>query len=223
MAGEGSKRKRASTADKPTKRRRSSSGSEDNDDPNAKILLMEQGILESRKNYNDITVLLSTAKEDSEEAMLATVALCRIFVRLLAQGSLTFKKSLSEKEGVVVGWLRDQLSQYKVLLLEQMADEDLAVTALTLCMRVLKAEGEFLSNKEEYSFPTAFIGDIVAAVVESTNEDVRTAYIEEFADRNIKMVLYGMNEKVSNTFSILGLNELLKIGKDKGQAKEMIA
>ncbi|OAQ84259.1 nucleolar complex protein [Purpureocillium lilacinum] len=183
MAGEGSKRKRASTADKPTKRRRSSSGSEDNDDPNAKILLMEQGILESRKNYNDITVLLSAAKEDSEEAILATVALCRIFVRLLAQGALTFKKSLSEKEGVVVGWLRDQLSQYKVLLLEQMADEDLAVTALTLCMRVLKAEGEFLSNKEEYSFPTAFIGDVVAAVLESTNEDVRTAYIEEFAEQ----------------------------------------
>ena len=57
------------------------------------------------------------------------------------------------------------------------------MTALTLCMRVLKAEGEFLSNKEEYSFPTAFIGDVVAAVLESTNEDVRTAYIEEFAEQ----------------------------------------
>jgi anti-anti-sigma regulatory factor len=36
------------------------------------------------------------------------------------------------------------------------------------------------------------------------------------------MVLFGMNEKVANTFEILGLNELLKIGKDKEQAKKMI-
>jgi hypothetical protein len=31
-----------------------------------------------------------------------------------------------------------------------------------------------------------------------------------------------MNDKVANTFEILGLNELLQIGKDKGQAKKMI-
>jgi anti-sigma B factor antagonist len=48
------------------------------------------------------------------------------------------------------------------------------------------------------------------------------SYIEEFKDQNIKMVLYGMNEKVANTFEILGLNELLKIGKDKAQAKTMV-
>jgi len=34
--------------------------------------------------------------------------------------------------------------------------------------------------------------------------------------------LFGMNDKVSNTFEILGLNELLKIGKDKSQAKSMV-
>lgn len=185
MAGEGSKRKRASTAEKPTKRRRPSpgSGDSDHDGPKAKILLMEQGILESRKNYNDITVLLSTAKGDGEDAMLASVALCRIFVRLLAQGSLTVKKSLSEKEGVVVGWLRDRLAQYKALLLRLVADDGSAVTALTLCMRVLKAEGEFLSNREEYSFPTAFAEEIVTAVLQSDSEDVRPAYIAEFAEQ----------------------------------------
>lgn len=59
--------------------------------------------------------------------------------------------------------------------------------------------------------------------ISSAGLGVFMSYIEEFADRDIKMVLYGMNEKVSNTFSILGLNELLKIGKDKGQAKQMIA
>lgn len=182
MAGEGPKRKRVSAGEKSTKRRRSS-GSEDHDGPNAKILLMEQGILESKKNYNDITALLKTSKNGDEESLLATVALCRIFVRLLAQGSLVFKKSLSEKDGVVVGWLRDQLCQYKKLLLSFLADEDLAVTALTLCMRILKAEGEYLSDREEYSFPTAFIEDIVRAIFLSDNEDVRRAYIEEYAEQ----------------------------------------
>jgi anti-sigma B factor antagonist len=36
------------------------------------------------------------------------------------------------------------------------------------------------------------------------------------------MVLFGMNEKVANTFEILGLNELLQIRGDKVQAKKLI-
>ena len=31
-----------------------------------------------------------------------------------------------------------------------------------------------------------------------------------------------MNDKVANTFEILGLHELLQIGKDKAQAKRMV-
>ena len=58
--------------------------------------------------------------------------------------------------------------------------------------------------------------------ISSAGLGVFMSYIEEFKDRNIKMVLFGMNEKVANTFSILGLNELLKIGKDKEQAKQMV-
>ncbi len=58
--------------------------------------------------------------------------------------------------------------------------------------------------------------------ISSAGLGVFMSYIEEFKDRNIKMVLFGMNEKVANTFSILGLNELLKIGKDKEQAKNMV-
>ncbi|KAM4055002.1 CBF/Mak21 family protein [Hirsutella rhossiliensis] len=186
MPGEGAKRKRVSTAPKPAKRRRSSGADEgDNEtDPSAKILLMEQGILESKKNYNDIGVLLTTAKNGGDESMLATVALCRVFLRLLAQGSLASKKSQSEKDGVVVGWLRDRLSQYKQLLLRLLADQDLAVTALTLCMRILKAVGEHWSDKDEYSFPTPFLEDMVRTILMSDGEDVRRAYIEEFAEQH---------------------------------------
>ncbi|CAM1506667.1 Fc.00g063080.m01.CDS01 [Cosmosporella sp. VM-42] len=206
-AGERIKRKRVSTTEKPTKRRRSSSD-DGSDDPNAKILLMEQGILESKKNYNDITVLLS-AMDDfdsaSPEPMLAAVALCRIFVRLLAQGALIAKKTLSEKDLVVVGWLKEQFAEYKTKLLAILGDEELAATALTLSMRALKAEGEFLYDKDEYTFPKVFLRDIVSVLIMSDNEDVIKIYVEEFVEEyddiryytfsSIKAVLEGFSNQ----------------------------
>ena len=58
--------------------------------------------------------------------------------------------------------------------------------------------------------------------ISSAGLGVFMSYIEEFKDRGIRMVLFGMSDKVANTFSILGLNELLRIGKDKVEAKQMI-
>ena len=58
--------------------------------------------------------------------------------------------------------------------------------------------------------------------ISSAGLGVFMSYIEEFKDRSIKMVLFGMNERVANTFNILGLNELLQIGKDKVQAKQIV-
>ncbi|GKT98274.1 ribosome biogenesis protein [Fusarium langsethiae] len=185
-AAERSKRKRSSIQEEPTKRRRSSVSSDESEDPNAKILLMEQGILESRKNYNDITVLLSTAngfKDGDSESMLATVALCRIFLWLLAQGSLASKKTLSEKDQVVVGWLRKQFGELKKTLVAILRDEELAPTALTLCMRTLKAEGESFTNKDDYTFPRSFLRDIVLSLIESENTEVMKAFIEEFVEQ----------------------------------------
>ena len=58
--------------------------------------------------------------------------------------------------------------------------------------------------------------------ISSAGLGVFMSYIEEFKDRKISMVLFGMSEKVGNTFNILGLNELLKIAKDKVDAKRMV-
>ncbi|KAM0450201.1 hypothetical protein ACHAO4_006621 [Trichoderma viride] len=202
------KRKRASTGDKVTKvakRRRSSD--DEPEDLSGKILLMEQGILESKKNYNDIANLVNIAsgyEDGEEESTLAAVALCRIFLRLLAQGSLVGKKNQSEKEAVVFNWLKDQYSQYKSLLQSMLKDEDLAVTALTLCMRTLKAEGEHLHNKEEYTFPQAFLEGVVETLITSDSDEVRKAflesYVEEFDDiryytfKSVKTILGRFNK-----------------------------
>ncbi len=58
--------------------------------------------------------------------------------------------------------------------------------------------------------------------ISSAGLGVFMSYIEEFNDNKIKMVLFGMNDKVANTFEILGLNELLSIAKDRDEAKKMI-
>lgn len=59
--------------------------------------------------------------------------------------------------------------------------------------------------------------------ISSAGLGVFMSYIEEFKTRDIRMVLFGMSDKVANTFSILGLNELLQIAKDKEEAKQLIA
>jgi anti-sigma B factor antagonist len=58
--------------------------------------------------------------------------------------------------------------------------------------------------------------------ISSAGLGVFMSYIEECKDRGIKMALFGMSDKVANTFSILGLNELLQIASDKVQAKQMV-
>ena len=154
------------------------------DDPQANILLLESAILESKKNYNNITVLLDLAQkqDDADSAQLALVSLCRVFLRLLASGALARKSGQSEKDIVVVQWLKGRLGDYKKLVIHALLQEDTASTALTLAMRVLKAESQYLSDKAEYSFPKVFLKDIVGALVDGgpESEDVRQEFCEKF-------------------------------------------
>lgn len=185
------KRKRPSaTKERPQKRARSetpSSSDQDDDDPQVDILLLETAILESRKNYNNITTLINIARDidrDEERALLAVVALCRVFIRLLSAGSLRRKKGLSEKDVTVVHWLRDRLAEYHQVLIALFRQEGAAMTALTLAMRLLKAQGQNPQNdKDEYNFPKAFLRDIVAALCRpEVDSEVRQEYIEKFVD-----------------------------------------
>lgn len=181
------KRKRREPKEDVKKRPRTDdSSSGDEDDSQVKILLLETEILESKKNYNNIVELLGIARDVDEEeelAVLAAVALCRVFIRLLAAGSLTHKRSLSEKEAVVVQWLKDRLSEYRKVLVSLLSREELASTALTLAMKVLKAEGEQLnSNKEFYVFPKEFLEDTIGALFEAKSYAAGKEFVEKYVD-----------------------------------------
>jgi anti-sigma B factor antagonist len=58
--------------------------------------------------------------------------------------------------------------------------------------------------------------------ISSAGLGVFMSYIEEFKDKNIQMVLFGMKEKVANTFTILGLADLLHIRTSKDEAKKLV-
>ncbi|RYP90349.1 hypothetical protein DL770_003496 [Monosporascus sp. CRB-9-2] len=185
------KRKRDKTSEQANKRSKAAesanSSSDDGDgdggdNPQAKVLLLENEILESKKNYNNIAVLLDIARKDHdvEIALVALVSLCRVFLRLLASGSMTRRSGQSEKEIVVIQWLKGRIGDYKQLLIRALAEEVTASTALTLAMRILKAESQYLSDKGEYYFPKAFLKEIVGAIVRQSPQDVRQEFCEKF-------------------------------------------
>jgi len=58
--------------------------------------------------------------------------------------------------------------------------------------------------------------------ISSAGLGVFMSYIEEFKDKQIIMVLFGMKEKVINTFQILGLSDLLHISTDKTGARKLL-
>ena len=88
-----------------------------------------------------------------------------------------------------------------------------ASSSIELDLAIAKSVGE--------GFTRILIDCSSLEYISSAGLGVFMSYIEEFKDKKITMVLYGMNDKVANTFEILGLRELLTIGKDKEEAKRL--
>lgn len=56
--------------------------------------------------------------------------------------------------------------------------------------------------------------------ISSAGLGVFMSYIEELKTKNIRMVLFGLSERVENVFKVLGLDQLLNIRDTKDQAKQ---
>ncbi|XXG99212.1 hypothetical protein Hte_005548 [Hypoxylon texense] len=183
VGGKSLKRKQPKISETANKRAKAESdGDSEDDNLTNDILRLEQEILESKKNYNNITTILELArnKEDDDTAQFALVSLCRVFLRLFASGNLARKSGQSEKDEVVIQWLRKRLGDYKRLLISSLSQEDAAPTALTLVMRILQAEGKYLKDKDEYNFPTNSLREVVDELVQNGSEDIRQEFCEKF-------------------------------------------
>ncbi len=89
-----------------------------------------------------------------------------------------------------------------------------ASSSIELDLTIAKSVGE--------GFTKILVDCSALEYISSAGLGVFMSYIEEFNDKNIKMVLFGMSERVVNTFEILGLSELLVIEQNKEEAKKRL-
>lgn len=89
-----------------------------------------------------------------------------------------------------------------------------ASSSIELDLTIAKSVGE--------GFTKILVDCSALEYISSAGLGVFMSYIEEFNDKSITMVLFGMNDKVINTFEILGLSELLTIVTTKEEAKTKI-
>jgi anti-sigma B factor antagonist len=58
--------------------------------------------------------------------------------------------------------------------------------------------------------------------ISSAGLGVFMSYINDMEEKGIKLVIYGLSDKVRHVFQILGLDQLLKITNNEGEAKQII-
>jgi len=88
-----------------------------------------------------------------------------------------------------------------------------ASSSIELDLAIAKSVGE--------GFKKVLVDCHALEYISSAGLGVFMSYIEEFRDKKIQMVLFGLKEKVANTFEILGLAELLHIRENKNEALKL--
>jgi U3 small nucleolar RNA-associated protein 19 len=184
----GVKRKRdpakAERREAKSKKRQKSPSSEHGDDVQAEILQLEAQILESRRHYNNIATLLQLSKKSDDDApVLAAVALCRVFSRLLAAGDMVKSKGMGEAEATVVAWLKERYREVLDTLLQNFLRSDNPAkqsVALTLLMRLVKEESK---AAKDYNIKNGPLSRLIEALLFLPADDVTR---EEFAEKFFK-------------------------------------
>ncbi|KAL7268726.1 Maturation and nuclear export of 40S ribosomal subunits interacting protein [Rhizina undulata] len=154
------------------------------------ILALEEAIIDSPKNYNNIVKLqeyLQDSRNEPELAVTSAVSLCRTFCRLMVKGRLTRKKGDDEAEATIVAWLKDRYKDYVQDLCKQLGHEDAGIQSnvLILLMRLVKEEAAHLGSPgETCNFPHSLFGKIVKAIVytEGLSEDVKKDFVQKYVN-----------------------------------------
>lgn len=58
--------------------------------------------------------------------------------------------------------------------------------------------------------------------ISSAGLGVFMSYVEEFREKGVRLVIFGLNNRVAHTFSLLGLADLMDIAPDRAAADSMI-
>ncbi|KAJ4340405.1 Maturation and nuclear export of 40S ribosomal subunits interacting protein [Ascochyta clinopodiicola] len=190
-AASGVKRKRdpakAERREAKSKKRQKSPSTTNGDDLQAEILQLEAQILESRRHYNNIATLLqrctTSLDADDDAPVLAAVALCRVFSRLLAAGDMVKSKGMGEAEALVVSWLKERYRDFLDALLQNFLHSDSPAkqsVALTLLMRLVKEESK---ATKDYSLKNGPLSRLIETLLFLPDGDANR---DEFADKYFK-------------------------------------
>lgn len=166
----------------------------------ADILLLEEQILESREHYNSIVTLLNLVKNDERKpkiANVAAVALCRVFCRLISSEQLIKPKGATDAEVQVVQWLKQRLRDYVESLTGWIGSPDAAKasTALTLLMRIVKAETSQDLKRSEQAWRTqssTFYAVVKVLLEKSEAEAARQEFVERYVEEHDDVRFYTM-------------------------------
>ena len=195
------KRKRKDAPSESSKRRRAASEeSSEESDLQAGVLSLEEKILESRNNYNSIHTLLDylrSSDHGSEKNVLAAVALCRVFCRLMAGGNLNKHREKAGNENTIAQWLGERLQDYETGLLKMLKEPDVErqSTALTLLMRLVKEEAAHLNNPKESVWRDGIFGKLVQNLLEGeVVEETRAGFVEKYVEKydDVRYYTFGL-------------------------------
>ncbi|KAL5121333.1 Maturation and nuclear export of 40S ribosomal subunits interacting protein [Pleosporales sp. CAS-2024a] len=166
-----------------SKSRRKSPG-DDGDAAQAEILQLEAQIAESRKHYNNIATLLQLARQSAAEndaPILAAVALCRVFSRLLATGDMVKSKGMGEAEAVIASWLKERYKDFLETLLKDFLQGDHGPkqsVALALLMRLVQEESKTDKN---YAIKSGPLLNVVETLLLLPADDAnRDEFVEKY-------------------------------------------
>lgn len=153
------------------------------------ILQLEEKILNSRTNYNEISTLIKLLRPtDSarQTDVVAAVGLCRVFCKLMAVGSLSKPRESSGNEAIIVRWLRERLQDYEEALLAMLRHEDVGKqsTALTLLLRLAKVRAAHLDKSEDDMWRDGVFKKILKLLVvdDEIAEETRKEFLEKYVE-----------------------------------------
>lgn len=160
---------------------------EPREDPQARILSLESQILESRKNYKNITTLLKLCEKNTQDGtnVTAAVALCRVFCRLMVAEQMVKKPGMSDSEVEAIDWLKNVFKDYAAVLCSLLASEELQSTCLTLLMRLVKEETQQEGKRGEQAWRTGTFQNVVRALIELDEaEAARQEFVEKYLEEH---------------------------------------
>ena len=152
-------------------------------------LQLEETILQSRSNYNSIQTLLEVLQENDgakNEDTIAAVALCRVFSRLMAGGTLRKPRECSSSEATIAQWLREKLRDYEQALLRMLKNENTGKQsiALTIAVQLVKEKASHLNQSEDAVWQDGLFRQLVQTLIEEeVAETIRAEFVEKYVEQ----------------------------------------